>query len=122
MTRALAIAQGGYYLLTGIWPLMSMESFERVTGPKIDRWLVKTVGLLAAVMGGVLVVRAVDARGGPDPLLGTAAALTFAAVDTRYAVPGRISRIYLADAAVELGLAAGWIAAIGSRPAREGTG
>ena len=89
-----------------------MATFERVTGPKVDRWLVKTVGLLAATIGGVLGLRAIDRRRGPDPLLGAAAAVTFAAVDTRYAVTGRISKIYLADAAVELGIVAAWIAAV----------
>ena len=33
---ALAYAQGGFYLVTGIWPLVSIGSFQRVTGPKVD--------------------------------------------------------------------------------------
>ena len=110
MTRVVAIAQGGYYVLSGLWPLVSMRTFERVTGPKVDGWLVKTVGLLAATIGAVLGVRAVDAGRKPDPLLGTAAALTFAAVDTRYALSGRISKIYLADAALELAIVMAWVA------------
>ncbi|MEX2534483.1 MAG: hypothetical protein WD273_02695 [Trueperaceae bacterium] len=28
---ALPLIQGGYYLLTGLWPLVHMDSFERVT-------------------------------------------------------------------------------------------
>jgi len=47
----LPVAQGVYFLLTGIWPLLSMRTFEAVTGPKVDRWLVKTVGVLVAVIG-----------------------------------------------------------------------
>jgi hypothetical protein len=44
--RELAVTQGVYYVATGIWPLLDIESFERITGPKADRWLVKTVGAL----------------------------------------------------------------------------
>ena len=43
--RQLAIAQGVYFAATGVWPLIDMRSFERVTGPKADKWLVRTVGV-----------------------------------------------------------------------------
>jgi hypothetical protein len=115
VTRLVALVQAGYYVATGIWPLVSMHTFERITGPKADRWLVRTVGVLAATIGGVLGVRAVDRRSEPDPLLGGATALAFAAIDTRYAASGRISKIYLADAAVEFGIIAAWVAAMRSR-------
>ena len=39
-------AQGIYYWLTGLWPPVSIESFELVTGPETDDWLPQTVGLL----------------------------------------------------------------------------
>jgi hypothetical protein len=113
--RLVALAQAAYYLVTGIWPLVSMRTFEAITGPKVDRWLVRTVGVLAATIGAVLGVRAVARESQPDPLLGGAAALAFAAVDTRYAATGRISKIYLADAAVELAIVGAWLAATRSR-------
>ena len=40
-----------FYIVTGVWPIVSMRSFEAITGPKVDRWLVKTVGALVAVIG-----------------------------------------------------------------------
>ena len=43
--------QGGYYLIMGAWPLVSLETFEMVTGPKTDHWLVQTVGALVAFGG-----------------------------------------------------------------------
>ena len=52
--RRLAIGQGLYFAATGVWPLVHMRSFERVTGPKTDTWLVRTVGVLVTVIGGVL--------------------------------------------------------------------
>ena len=111
MQRRLALAQGAYYLVSGLWPLVSMRTFELVTGPKVDRWLVRMVGLLAATIGGVLTVRAVRDTPAqrPDPVLAATSAVAFAAVDVFYALRGRISRVYLGDAAVELGLAAGWL-------------
>lgn len=45
------LAQGGYFAVTGIWPLVSMRGFEWVTGPRTGRWLVKTVGALNVVIG-----------------------------------------------------------------------
>ena len=101
--------QSGYYGLTGIWPILHMPSFEAVTGPKIDDWLVHMVGLLAAAIG--LVLGAATARNrvrSPDVvLLAIVSAAAFAAIDLRYGLTGRISSIYLADAVVQIGLIAG---------------
>jgi hypothetical protein len=60
--RWLAMGQGTYYLATGLWPLASMRSFEAVTGRKRDRWLVRTVGLLAVAFGSLLLRDASRAR------------------------------------------------------------
>jgi energy-converting hydrogenase Eha subunit E len=57
-----ALAQAFYFLLTGIWPLVSMATFEAVTGPKFDDWLVKTVGVLVSVIGVVLAIAALRRR------------------------------------------------------------
>jgi len=32
----LAIAQGLYFLATGLWPLVDVGSFQAVTGPKTE--------------------------------------------------------------------------------------
>src|SRR5438874_8318552 len=50
LRRTSALAQGAYYVVSGVWPLLNMDSFEMVTGPKMDRWLVRTVGLLISVI------------------------------------------------------------------------
>ena len=113
-TRALALSQGIYFLATGVWPLVHMPSFEAVTGPKVDKWLVKTVGILVAVIGGVLVSAAARRQVTPETAalaVGTAAGL--GAIDTIYASTGRIAPIYLADAAVEAGIVAAWGMAVG---------
>jgi hypothetical protein len=101
--------QAGYYALAGLWPLVHLPSFEAVTGPKIDDWLVHMVGLLAAAIALPLGLAAMQNRGRTPEVvvLAVAAALAFAAIDLWYGLSGRISPIYLADAAVELGLLAG---------------
>jgi hypothetical protein len=111
--RTLALGQGVYFVATGVWPLLHMRSFEAVTGPKVDKWLVKTVGALVAVIGGVLVSAAARRHVTPDTAglaIGSAAAL--GAIDVIYAGKGRIAPIYLADAAVEGAIVTAWAAAV----------
>lgn len=107
----LAVAQGVYFAATGIWPLLHMPSFEAITGRKTDRWLVRTVGALIGVVGGVLVSAGRRGRTTPEIralAVGTAAAL--AAVDVFYVGRRRIPPVYLLDAAAEMALIAAWAA------------
>jgi len=94
--------QGAYYVATGLWPLLSMRCFERVTGPKIDKWLVQMVGLLAAAIGTALLVAANDDDGnGAAIVLSIGSAVSFASIDVIHSVRRRISRVYLGDAICE---------------------
>jgi hypothetical protein len=108
----LAVGQGLFFLAAGAWPILHLRSFEAVTGPKREGWLVKTTGALIAVVGAALL--AAGRRGevrAPAAVLGAGSAAALAAVDLWYAGwRRRISPVYLADAAVELGLVAGWAA------------
>jgi hypothetical protein len=104
--RSVLRAQGGYYVLTGAWPLVHMASFESVTGPKVDDWLVRMVGLLAAVIGATLLAAAPGTRTREIYVLSIGSAFAFAAIDIWYALQGRISLVYLADAMVELSMVA----------------
>ena len=108
--RQLAIAQGVYFAATGVWPLIDMHSFERATGPKADKWLVRTVGVLVAVIGGTLI--AAGRREASPEICGLAAAAAagLACIDVRYAAKHRIPPIYLADAAVEAAFVSAWAA------------
>jgi hypothetical protein len=106
----IALVQGVFYLATGIWPLIDIDSFQAVTGPKMDLWLVRTVGVLVAVIGAVLVTAARRQRLSAEiMLLAVGSALGLAAIDIIYVLSGTISPIYLADAVAEIGLVAGWI-------------
>ena len=113
--RRVPVLQGVYFLFTGVWPLLSMRTFEAVTGPKVDRWLVKTVGVLVAVIGASLLADARRPSRG-STVLGVGSAAALGGVDVVYALRGRISKIYLADAVVETVLVALW--AFGDRRRR----
>lgn len=104
-----ALTQGAFYLATGIWPLIDVDSFQAVTGPKTDLWLVRTVGVLVTVIGAVLVTVARRRNFSIEiTLLAIGSALGLAAIDVIYVLSGTISPIYLADAAAEIGLAGLW--------------
>jgi len=111
MNRAqLAIAHGAFDVVTGVWPLISLRTFEKVTGPKPEGWLVKTAGTLIAGIGAVLALAGARKRVTPEMVtlaVATAAGLT--AIDLYYAgVRRRISPVYLLDAVVELGIIGAW--------------
>jgi hypothetical protein len=115
--QAVARAQGGFWVATGLWPLVHLRSFEAVTGRKRDKWLVKTVGLLVTCVGLELLRGARQGR--PSALLGASAAATLGAVDVVYVGKKRISKMYLLDAAVELALVGAWCLA-GARTVMRG--
>jgi hypothetical protein len=105
----IALLQGGFYVATGVWALVDLDSFMAVTGPKADHWLVKTVGALVTVIGGVLLAAARNRRVTTEiMLLGIGSALSLAAIEVIYVSASRISSIYLLDTAAELGLAGAW--------------
>jgi hypothetical protein len=101
--------QGCYFLLTGVWPLLSLETFEAVTGEKTDDWLVITVGVLVAAIGIVLLMSAWRRNVSPEiALLGCATAASLAVVDVVYVAKRVIAPIYLLDAAIEALLVCAW--------------
>jgi hypothetical protein len=112
-TRTPLLVQGGYYLATGVLPFVSRRAFEAATGPKLEWWLVQTVGALVTVQGAALVAAAVRRRQTPELVAaGAGTALALGAIDTVYVARRRIAPTYLADAAAQAtivwGLARGW--------------
>jgi hypothetical protein len=112
LARVLALGQGAFYLLTGLWAIVHLRSFEAVTGPKTDDWLVRTVGVLVTVIGLVLMLAWRRRRVVPEVgVLAAGSALGLAGIDLVYALGGVISPVYLLDALVELVLAGLWAVA-----------
>ena len=130
--RALLWTQGGYFLLTGVWPLVSIESFQRVTGRKTDHlvtgdendhWLVMTVGVLVTAIAVTLLLAAWRRAYSLEvAALAIGSALGLTAIDVIYVARRAISPIYLADAALEVTLIVVWIVVLvrNERPLADG--
>jgi hypothetical protein len=104
--------QGIYYLTSGLWPILHMSSFEKVTGPKRDNWLVKTVGALITAIGSTLLFSASrEPRSETARSLGISTALALIGIDSIYSIRGTIPKIYLMDAAVEAAIVAALLSA-----------
>ena len=97
-----------YLVTTGLWSLAHRRSFERVTGPKEDYWLVQTVGALAVAIGisvGIAVRR--RAQEPETTALGAASCIAFGLASVR--ASRTESRVYLGDALLEIAFLAAWL-------------
>jgi hypothetical protein len=122
---ALLWLQGGYYLLTGIWPLVSIRTFQLVTGPKTDHlptgreadhWLVMTAGVLITSISLPLVISAWRRRAPAEVIvLAISAAAGLACIDVIYVLRDVIAPIYLLDAAIQIPLIAAWLLVVSGR-------
>ena len=108
--KLLVIAHATYIMITAIWPIIDIQSFMLVTGPKTDIWLVKTVGALlipvALCMYSYLPARQVET---PAITLAIGIAVAFICIDVYYSTSDVISDIYLLDALVEFLFLVGWV-------------
>jgi hypothetical protein len=124
LAHTLLWLQGLYYLLTGLWPLVSMRTFEMVTGVKTDNlptgreadhWLVITVGVLVTVVAVTLLTAAWRRAMHMElAVLAVACALGLTAIDVIYVARHVIPPVYLLDAAIEVPLIGGWLLALAS--------
>jgi hypothetical protein len=109
--RWLSRAQGTYYLLTGVWPVLDRRSFEAVSGKKRDYWLVQTVGLITAAVGLSINLAGERKEATRDvTVLRLGTALGFAAIDFTYGLTRRIPAVYLADGAAQVAFIAALLA------------
>ncbi len=108
--RPVLIAQGGYYVVTGLAPFVSRRLFEAVTGPKHDWWLVQTVGGVVTVVGGALLSSAVRDDTSPEVIgVAVGSAVSLGGVELVYVAKRQISPAYLLDAAAQIALLVAWI-------------
>ena len=116
LTQLILLGQAGYYVVTGAWGLLDIGSFQKVTGRKIDTWLVKMVSVLVVVIGAVLGLAGRRRRVSPEiALLGMGSAAGFTGIDVFYVARKRISPVYLLDALAEVILIGLWAAALGRK-------
>jgi hypothetical protein len=103
LIRSTILLQGLYFIITGIWPLISTASFMAVTGPKTDIWIIKTLSLQICAMGAFFCFSAIKRDLGINVLLlSILSAIGFIVADVYYVIKGVIDSIYLADALVEV--------------------
>jgi small-conductance mechanosensitive channel len=117
---ALCWAQGLYFLATGVWPLVSVDTFQAVTGQKtdhliadppskVDHWMLYTISVLIIAIAIVLLASAWRRRRSFEvALLGLLSAVGLAIIDVVYVARGTIWPIYLADAAAEVVIIIAW--------------
>ena len=108
--RILLIIQATYIFITAVWPIIDIESFMVVTGPKADIWLVKTVGALLIPISlcmGIHLFIHTDRR--PVLVLGMTCAIAFIVIDFYYALNDVISDIYMADGVLQIFFLLGWL-------------
>lgn len=106
-----ALAHGAYLVAMGLWPLLHLRSFELATGPKPEGWLAKGMGAMMTNIGAALLYAARRREVRPPlRLLGTATALSFAAMDFWYAgIRRRIAPTYLINGTIQLGFGLTWL-------------
>lgn len=110
MYRSVLLVQTIYYLITAVWALVHIESFMKVTGPKTEVWLVKTVAVLLLAISlsfiASLIYRSYHIS---TVTLAISCCVFLIFIDCFYVWNGTISKIYLLDALAELCLLAGWV-------------
>lgn len=105
--RKIPLIQGIYYVLSGIWPLIHIESFLWVTGPKTDLWLVKTVGILVIVIG-LVQISGWKRLSRELNLLSIGSAIALLIIDVYFVLADVIAPVYLVDAFIQADLLLCW--------------
>jgi hypothetical protein len=105
--RTLAGAHACYLIVTGLWPVVHRASFERVTGPKRDFWLVRVVGGLVAASGVALALPVVRGRRSPEAQTLAAGSGVVLAVADVWAGRNE-SKMYFADLPLQVLFTPAW--------------
>ncbi len=108
-TSLVLYAHALYLLIGGAWPLLSLPTFEEVTGPKSDHFLVRTVALILVLVASILFAQrkspversAVFMAMGVSFILGSVAWIS--------AAGGWVWKIYFIDGGIHLLFACAWV-------------
>ena len=98
--KHILLLQSVYYFLTGLWPLVDINSFMEVTGPKTDLWLVKMVGALTVAIS-IALFNSYRSHNQPSTVLAVCSAFAYFVIDVYYYFDGQIRFVYIIDAVVE---------------------
>ena len=105
---ALRMAQGAYYIASGLWPMLHVRSYEAATGTRSPGPEQAIGGVVAAVGAALLVGGGIGAsprmRG-----LGIGAAVALGLGGAYLLARRRVSAVNVIDALMQLGFAAAWL-------------
>lgn len=107
--KLLPFAQGLYFIMTSLWPLLHLESFLQITGYKTDTWLVRTVGILLFPYGLLAIYAAFSKK---NAIVGVVCGLScfgLAVIDLYYYLAGVIKWVYLIDCFLQSVFVIYWI-------------
>ena len=108
--HTIPLIQAIFYGFTGIWPLIHLDSFLAVTGPKTDIWLVKTVGILIVPYSLLCFYAAFNSKRIPViALANIICCLGLAIVDIYYYFRSVIKWVYLVDSVIEIFFLIYWV-------------
>lgn len=97
--------------MTGLWSVVHERSFEAVTGPKRDKWLVRSTGLIIAMVGVYFLMAGLEGPTRRTRRFGMLFPAGLATADVAWAWPNCRSKAYLADAVVSGLVIAVWAVA-----------
>ena len=103
----LAVIQGFYYCLRGLWPWVSPGSFMALAGSRTDWWGVHTGSSLLLVVGIVFLVAALRSVLSLElGLLMIGCCFSLGIVDTAYILKGSLLPFYMIDGIEEVAILA----------------
>jgi energy-converting hydrogenase Eha subunit E len=108
--KTILIIQGIYTTITALWAIVDIGSFMKVTGPKNDIWLVKTLSVILLAIGLTFISHSFQHKISlPAITLALSTSLSLAIIDFHYVSEGVISRVYAADGIIQVIFFVFWI-------------
>jgi hypothetical protein len=106
----LLLVQGIYTLVTAVWPLLHIESFMMITGPKTDIWLVKTVAVVLIPIALLFLLNRYNEGSLLHVLVvAISSSVGLASIDFYYTANETISWVYAVDGALQVIFIVCWI-------------
>jgi len=104
VSRTIRRVQGLYYVATGLWPVVAVDSYMSAAGQESHAWAARTLGAAVAAVGVALAAELVPDRVARGLALGTAVVL--AAGATYFAARGKGVPVNVTDGLLQAGFAA----------------
>jgi hypothetical protein len=105
-----------YFFTTALWPLVDIKSFEKITGPKTDEWLVKTVSFLILAIA-IALFQSWRAKSYPPAIIALAvvSCLGLAAIDFYFSAAKIIDPVYALDGILQVVFVFNWVLVLKNR-------